>query len=79
MRVQLQALVNAFGFHNTNHFCVVGYGSKDDPDNFVLGFIYWPTQNKIIEWKSDENQAVMGGFCNTGKTRGVKSLAITTP
>jgi hypothetical protein len=70
-RTQIQALVNTFGFHTTNHFCVVGYGSKDDSDNFVVGYIYWPTQNKIIEWKPDEYQAVLGAMGYSDLTRDI--------
>jgi hypothetical protein len=70
-RTQIQALANTFGFHTTNHFCIVGYGSKDNSDNFVLGYIYWPTQNKIIEWKPEGNQEVLGAIGYSDLTRDI--------
>jgi hypothetical protein len=42
------------GFHKTNHFCIITYvAPKGDSANDVVPFIYWPTQNKFIEWKDD--------------------------
>lgn len=48
--IQLQALVNTLGFHTVNYFCVIAYETKGDPDQFVVPDIYWPTQDKLIEW-----------------------------
>jgi hypothetical protein len=53
LQIQLHALVNTFGFYTTNHFCVVGYETKDDAD--ALPYIYWPTQNKLIVWGFGSN------------------------
>jgi hypothetical protein len=54
VQTQLQALVNTMGFHKTNHFCIITYAApKGDSANDVVPFIYWPTQNKFIEWKDD--------------------------
>jgi hypothetical protein len=53
VHIQLQALVNTFGFHTTNHFCVVGYDAKGDDG--AVPYIYWPTQNKLIVWGFGSN------------------------
>lgn len=57
MPAQLQAVVNATGFHVTNRFCVVGYTTGDL--EYPLAYIYWPTQNKIIAWQPDSNRQVL--------------------
>jgi hypothetical protein len=54
MRAQLQAVVNALGFHSTNRFCVVGY--ETDDVHYPLAYIYWPIQNKMIAWDFGSNQ-----------------------
>jgi len=54
VRAQLQALVNTFGFHTVNNFCVVAYAGPKG-DNSVLPYVYWPTQNKLIEWGIGSN------------------------
>ncbi len=54
VRAQLQALVNTRGFHTVNHFCVVGYAGPKG-DNSILPYVYWPTQNKLIEWGIGSN------------------------
>jgi hypothetical protein len=46
VRLQLQALVNIFGFHDKNEFCVVAYKGTSE----LQAEIYWPTQNKLIQW-----------------------------
>jgi len=46
--IQLQALVNNFGFHDNNYFCVIAY--KSGEDGTVTAYVYWPTQNKLIVW-----------------------------
>jgi hypothetical protein len=45
---QLQAMVNVFGFHSVNHFCIIAYRAKDD--DAVVPHVYWPTQDKMIVW-----------------------------
>jgi len=54
VRAQLQAMVNAYGFHSINHFCIVWYpgSSKDD---FAGPYVYWPTQDKFIVWGVGSN------------------------
>lgn len=55
---QLQAMVNALGFHTLNRFCVVGY-KIGDKDTYPLAYIFWPTQNKIIAWSSAATQTIL--------------------
>jgi hypothetical protein len=49
VRIQLQALVNTFGFHTVNYFCIITYGLPKGDDEWTP-IVYWPTQNKLIEW-----------------------------
>jgi len=49
VRAQLQAMVNAYGFHSVNHFCIVWYPGPGE-HNFSGPFVYWPTQDKFIVW-----------------------------
>jgi hypothetical protein len=58
MRAQLQTVANTAGFHTTNHFCVVAYGSSAT-DPYPQAYIYWPTQNKIIRWDPGSNQPIL--------------------
>ncbi len=46
LKVQLLALVNVYGFHADNNFCVVG--QRDDDGEIAL--IYWPTENQLYYW-----------------------------
>ncbi len=57
VQAQLQAVVNVYGFHDTNKFCVVGY--EFESKNYPLAYIYWPIQNKIIQWRTDSNQPIL--------------------
>src|ERR1700689_2352113 len=59
VRIQLQALVNAFGFHNANHFCIITYEAPKG-SNELTPFIYWPTQNKLIEWGTGPDPSILG-------------------
>jgi hypothetical protein len=58
---QLQALVNTFGFHNTNRFCIITYASPPG-DGDLIPYIYWPTQNKLIGWGTGSNPSIMGAL-----------------
>jgi hypothetical protein len=56
---QMQALVNMFGFHELNRFCIVGYVQPDSPKD-IGAVVYWPTQNKLIEWDAGDGDGAMG-------------------
>ncbi len=56
---QMQALVNMFGFHEVNKFCIVGYVQSDSPKD-IGAEVYWPTQNKLIDWNAGD----LGGMAD---------------
>lgn len=59
VRAQLQALVNAYGFHDRNQFCIITYNGPDMGDDPIPS-IYWPTQNKYIAWGSGPQSSIIG-------------------
>jgi hypothetical protein len=60
MRVQLQDLVNGLGFHSINRFCVIGYMPYGAPKSAFV-YVFWPTENEIIEWDRLYETLLEGG------------------
>lgn len=48
---QLQVLVNIWGFHKINHFCVVAAHDLSAP----VAEVYWPTEGKLILWEPGDD------------------------
>ncbi len=70
LHVQLQALVNAYGFHTINHFCIITYAPQKGDDT-LIPFIYWPTQNKFIGWGTGPDPSIIGAGDYDDLTRDV--------